>query len=511
MEPTVGPTLGDFRSVEDSSTTAGTFEVDDGRLTLELLGCLEADRLPPDTQAVGYPRRLPKEGRHGVVTGLLRHGEPLTLIGVSGHAWGSGGIYNGRSWFGVGGPFAGGPVTMHAQHAVMRTHEAAEPTFDRVTFNLPELDNLLERTLTWSPTEQVDSVMGYVPVVIVPVEDYDFDLGEYQLGFHQVVSRSGASELDNVTSTMFSIRHRERQIRFTECVDILRDLRLLAEFSCFRHVGLGRINGRRRNADFDEDYPIHSWLQRHAPNRDAPVQQLCLSDLVPVDTSQQLDELSEEINVADADRAALIVRWRDWLAVEGNREAILGFLRPLCASPTPKDPEIFRSTVGVLEAMCGAPAERPRVDPVPAGEVEARKAAADTAGAALAEGKNEGVARWAIGRLKSGVKQKGLARRLEELLDQHAGALQCTLRASRSSHDREDQEAPKQTAQQLASTRGRLSHGSTGPLDDLSWRVDQLQLIFLGIVLSELGYDHAVVESITHTKSHNERWWGSDW
>ena len=168
------PALGEFSAPDDETPTAGTFRLIDGRPNLDLLGCLPGDRLTAGSRNFeGHSRRVPVEGAHAVVSGLLRNGDGITLCKVSGKAVVPLNFKNGRAWQRTEDWYSGDQVTMAAEFAVMHTIESVEPAFDRIEIEIPALEQLLCRRADWHPYDVQDNLGGYVPVVVVPIDDFE--------------------------------------------------------------------------------------------------------------------------------------------------------------------------------------------------------------------------------------------------------------------------------------------------------------------------------------------------
>lgn len=500
------PTLGEFSCPTDDVGTPGLLSVTDGRVHLELHGCMEVDRLSSDPKAGGFPRTIPAEGDHEVVTGFLRSGVPVTLLGVQGHAWGPLRMVNGVSWIRPEHHLSGDMVEMYADHAIMNTGGDEEPRFDKVVFEMGRLAELLDRTRVWNPTAEVDALRGYVPLVIVPVDNFRFEVGELQIDLQQQIRVNQESVLGEVATTEFAFSRESGPIRLSDCLDLLNDLRTLSEFACHAHVPLGAATGWRlpegMASRIPERYPIHSWLQAQSSHRDSAGQVISLHSLYPSEPQNELEKLQQQIETADPYRAELIQRWLEWVEVANNRDLIVAYLRPFHGSSNPSWQEVFRSTMGVLEDLMDSPAGDPRVAALSELEIQEREQVIQEIQTCF-EDDDRAVVAWAVDRLTAGTKGRGLQSKLRELIEQHEAALQPILRAGRPKASAS--ENPKKTARKLTSMRGSLSHGvSSRDASEVFWRSDQLQLIVIGVVLCEMGYEPVIVAKLINGLSRTE-------
>jgi len=458
---------------------------------------------------IGVHRDLPGIGEaHAVVRGVLQTGEAVTLLDVSGTSYSPLHVSNGVSF--VRGDLqqqvSGTNVNLTGQHVIIGVPADSEPEFDEIQFAMPELETLLRRTRVWHPTGEIEKLGGYVPLVVVPVDDFAFEWQGFTIGFQQVRRFSMSTAFGDHAQTWFSVGKVTGRISISDAENLLNDLRLLAEISCGRHVGFGDIDGVNLDDRRPDRYQILSYLQRRSERSESERSWFSLGTFRPPSPRgpSMLSELQDEVQSRDADREQLIRRWLDWLNRANNRDLVKAFLDPFHSFDRPSTLAVYRSTVGVLEDACKSPRENPRVPKVTAEEIASRESAIALIESALVE---EDASEWALGVLNGSRSGKGLGRQLGELIEFHKHRLTRLLRSNPNQHTDETQETTKTLARRIAGIRGSVSHGTVDVPNDFSWRTDQLVLIWLAIVFHELGYDDQIVEAFTHEKSHRTRWW----
>ena len=108
-------------------------------------------------------RQLPLDGRppHELIRGITRGNQYFVLVNVSGHAYNAFRIVNG-----IGAPrdFSG-HASLSAEYSVEDWGEDAHPMFDSIKFEIPQLNEILDRSGQWMPFRQLSGVPGYVGTV----------------------------------------------------------------------------------------------------------------------------------------------------------------------------------------------------------------------------------------------------------------------------------------------------------------------------------------------------------
>ena len=399
---------------------------------------------------------------------------------------------------------------MRAAHAIMRTAEDSEPEFDQITFSLPQLATLLSRQAIWQPTEELDEVGGLTPWIVPRISDFSFEYENYRIGFNQLIQVGMEIKGTEAARTDFSLERADgKPIAVLGCVDLLNDLRLLAEFVNLGHVPMGAMSGWRRldGRDFREEFPILSWIQASRGLLTARQLKLGIHHLYPNKRTHFISNLSDDISAEDPQRSELICNWLDWIKEPCNRGAVISYLAPFHRENSLPN-EMFRWTYEVLQDLCDKPQANSRVAPVDDDEVNRRNETIGLIESALDSHEEAGAADWAIERLRTGSDKKGQARKLSELIEPLEQSLERSLRSRRQDRNLETIESSKKTAKALTKLRGDLSHGtSSESSEDFGWRLDQIHLIVWSLILSEMGYPAALIDKLMFARSYRENWW----
>lgn len=394
-----------------NDVTAGVLRVDiNNHIELDLIGCLEADRMPAGTLVGGFPRDLPMNAdHHPLLRGVTRSNRFVTLVRVRGFAFSALRIANGVSTV---RDFSG-HASLGAEYLVEDWSEDDHPTFDSVEFEVPFLQDVISRSSQWVPLAQLPGVDGYVGAVTPSLPPMSVSLQDgCQITFRQVV-RNGS---DEVTVVNMAYPNRSSVEAFLPAITALRSLVELAVGSHQRVEGLVGIRTDELRQVFGIRHPIQGQPSSPLPRNQRGLR-FRFGDLLALTKNTDVTKIASTIEADDPKRSELLTAWIDWFSHPDNADAILEILRPLHDQETTSN-RILRQTVGVLEHLAESTSSAnntTRVSAPDPTEVAQRKSTIDAI-RTLPDPK-DGSLDWAVKRLEDGAASKGLARRISEILD----------------------------------------------------------------------------------------------
>jgi len=479
---------------------AGSLQIDDSILRLQLLGLLPPDRLPDDATMGSYPRRLPEgeNAAHEVVHARLRTGHFYSLFNVRG--WDGGGFRIPTVQFDDESLFDSN-ADMWASWAIHDLLVDDPPKLAKLRFRLDGLAGVLGRHRGIRHFKPIPDV-GWVPMSFPEIEPLIVRWGNWKLSAESVIS--GLDE----------------QIVFSACPDEARSLQEFVTDMLEPLVWLARFCARRwqqpsdlqvwipeASEEDDQWFPLTCPSLTHSPDRQAPPNSqrptITVNSFVPKEIGASPSTIQDYTSLRDPIRTNLLTGWLSWFtSSDENRSAVRASLSALITPDPPELAEEFRASIGAVEILADS-----RVAEIPEEEREQRLAIAQALQSADANligalGTDPSTVVWAADRLRSGL-SKGLSRQIAELLATYV-ELAPLLRRGRNDTTAE---SAKNVAKGLAGVRGSLSHmggGATADRELLGWRCDQAQLIVVGIVLSEvsngtLDQIPEIIAACTHT------------
>ena len=496
--------LGEFW-LPGSQPASGSLSLANGSPLLELIGCFAPDSAD-GSATVDFPRQLPVVGdEHPIVCGVLRDGMAITLVGTRGFAVDSMRFVNGRSWSNFD---LSGDARLRGRYAVLDTVEDTEPLFDAIEFTCDGLASFLGRSRSWYPFDVVDSLHGYVPIVVPKIPPLVVELPSGRILTCTQVIRSGPrTALRDVAESRFQLTS-SAQMPFPEVLTDLIALHRLAEFATGIHQPLRSLAGIRKSDSYDHRFPIVHLLQHEIEGIDQGRPHFTFKDLtVGAQGEKSIDRLAAETVASDPRRGEYLHAWTRWFAHAPNADAMSAYLE-MQHRPSPATIDVLRSTIGALEHLTSNSAEPDgptRVSPLHPDEIADRDSVIRWIESHAAEHELS----WALETLKGARVGKGLGRRMRELFDSQLEAIGPILRPDRWNASSDGtSSAAKETATALTRLRGAGSHG-TGQVADaqLDWRIDQARLVFVAVVLAEIGVPAECISTLVQSHSTNERWW----
>lgn len=485
--------LAQFWLPGSDDVNSGVLRIDNSNhVDLDLIGCLEPDRVPAGTQVGGFPRDLPPNAdHHPLLRGITRSNRFVALIGVSGYAASALRIANGVSTV---RDFSG-HASLAAAYLVEDWSEDEQPTFDSIEFEIPLLQEVFSRSGQWIPFGQLPGVHGYVGTVTptlstMTVTVPDGSLVEFRQGI-----RNGSDEFTTV-----SVRRSNRSEvdLFLPLVTSLRSLVELATGSHQPVEGLIGIRDEPNRHTYSIKHPVQGKPSAPLSRRRKGLR-FSLGDLVSLSEVKDVEKIAASIEADDPKRCEFLSAWVEWFAHGDNAAAVQELLRPVHDRDTSSN-HVLRQTVGVLEHLTKTshrPSGSNRVAEPTQAEVSQRNSLIATIGALPNPG--NGSLEWAVKRLDDGVSSKGLTRRIGELLESTMSIRDCLLK----DHQGNARDS-RWFAQKLVGLRGSQSHGvGTSGGSTLSWYANRSRIFVLAVILNEIGVEEQQAYELLHSISHD--------